>query len=298
MSRARPPSLLAISVGRTIRDARGIVDMSQVELERRTGISQSAQSRFERGLPSSIDLAALEALAAALGGRMTFTFDAPFLAERVAQRDRVHARCVAHAAARLRRLGWLTETEVQIEGAYGPGWIDVLAFHPKARALLVIEVKTEIRDFGRIQRTLGWYSSRSAMAAARFGWRGRATTSVLLVLATEAVDAALVINRSLADTAFRTRARHLEAWLATPIDATSLPPGLAMIDPTCRAGRWLLPTRIDARRTPPPYADYAAVIRRLDGRPRSWASRFRTRCSQSSWRTGTASWLTSAASCG
>src|SRR4051794_17998734 len=205
----KPPSFLAISVGRTIGEARRTLGLSQKEIEHRTGIAQSAQSRFERGVSSSIDLAELEVLGRALGGRVRFVFDAPFLVDRAGQRDLVHARCIAHVAGHLRATGWSVLTEVEIAGSFGPGWIDILAFHAPTGTLLVIEVKTELHDLGRIQRTLAWYMSRGSVAASRYGWRARRTHGSLLVLATDAVDAALSANRQLASAAFPGRANDL-----------------------------------------------------------------------------------------
>jgi hypothetical protein len=206
---------------------------------------------------------------------MWVTFEAPFLADRVAQRDRVHARCIAHVAARLRAAGWSVMTEVEIEGRFGPGWIDVLAFHPASEVLLVIEIKTEIADLGRVQRTLGWYVSRSASVARSFGWQVTRTQPVLLVLSTDTADRALAANRALVSHAFPMRARDLASAIADPAVAVAAGPGLAMIDPISRRGRWLLPTRIDGRRSPAAFADYAAVIRRLEGRPESSQLRIR-----------------------
>lgn len=271
MTHGMASSLLALRAGRLLRDARRIIGLSQRDLERRTGISQSAQSRFERGLPSSIGFAQVEHLADALGGRVGLTFEAPFLADRAAQRDRLHARCVGYVAARLAKAGWHVETEVEIEGSLGPGWIDVLAFHPQAGRLLVIEIKTEIGDLGRIQRTLAWYESRARTAAIRHGWRAKSTHAALLVLATAAADLALRQNRGLTESAFPSRARRLSMLVTSPATATvSRGRSVAMLDPLDRRASWIRGTRLDGNRAPLPYADYADAARRLTslGRPR------------------------------
>lgn len=260
-------SRLAERGGRLIGDGRRALGLSQRDLSRRTGIPQSVISRFERGQACGIDLTRLEQLATALGGRVGLTFDAPFLADRVRQRDRVHAWCVGFVARRLRSAGWQVETEVEIEGAAGPGWIDVLAFHPESRWLLVIEVKTEIQDFGRIQRTLAWYEARAPKAARARGWAVDRTHACLLVLATEAVDLALSANRALAAAAFPARARNVAALVMNP-GAAARPIGrsLAMIDPFGRRRDWVRPTRLDGRSTKAPHRDYASVVRRLGDR--------------------------------
>ncbi len=93
---SRTKGTLATPLGGVFRDARRSLGLSQRELASRgAGSTQSALSRFERGLASAVDLDAVERLASGLGGRVRFLFDAPFLADRVAQRDRIHARCLA-----------------------------------------------------------------------------------------------------------------------------------------------------------------------------------------------------------
>jgi transcriptional regulator with XRE-family HTH domain len=121
---------LSIDAGRIVRGARLAIGWSQRELGRRAGVAQTAISRLERGRPSGLGLAGIQRIATALGGTFRLTFDAPYLADRARQRDRVHARCVAYVASHLRRLGWIVETEVEIDGRSGPGWIDILAFPP------------------------------------------------------------------------------------------------------------------------------------------------------------------------
>jgi transcriptional regulator with XRE-family HTH domain len=258
-----PVPNLAIDVGRIVRAARLAIGWSQRELGRRARVAQTAISRLERGRPSGLGLAEIQRIATALGGTIRLTFDAPFLADRARQRDRVHARCVAHVASWLRRLGWIVETEVEIYGRGGPGWIDVLAFHAASGTLLVIEIKTEIHDFGRIQRTLAWYERRAWSVARDRGWVVRQSHGALLLLATDAVDARLRENRHLADEAFPGRSVDLVSLTNAPSGSAPVPRSLAMIDPLSRRRDWLRPTRLDGRRARAPHEDYASVVRRL-----------------------------------
>ena len=258
----------SIAVGQVLGDARRIIGWSQRELARRSSVSQSAVSRLERGRPCGLELEALDRIASALGGTLRVGFDAPFLADRARQLDSVHARCIAHVATRLRRLGWELATEVEIDGRYGPGWIDVLAFHELSGVMLVVEIKTEIRDIGRIQRTLGWYEHRAWLAARQRGWRVRRSHAALLLLATDVVDARLRENRAIVDVAFPGRAADLVAIANDPGPAAVGPPSIAMIDPLSRRDDWLRPTRLDGRRVRAPYEDYAGAARRMMSRAR------------------------------
>ena len=133
----------------------------------------------------------------------------------------------------------------------------------RSGALLVIEVKTEIHDFGRIQRTLAWYERRAWSVARDRGWVVRRSHGALLLLATDAVDARLRENCHLADEAFPGRVVDLVALTNDPADAAPVARSLGMIDPLSRRHDWLRPTRLDGRRARAPYEDYASVVRRL-----------------------------------
>jgi transcriptional regulator with XRE-family HTH domain len=249
-------------IARFVRDACLALGWSQRELSRRSGVPQTAISRVSRGRLAALDLDQLARIAAATGARMRFVVDAPFLGDRARQRDRVHARCIGYVAVRLRAAGWQVATEVEIQGVRGPGWIDLLAFDPRTGRLLVIEIKTEIDDLGRIQRTLGWYARQSRMAARRLGWRPTDVAPVLLLLATQAVDARLRGNRDLVRVAFPADAAEVRGWISRST-SSAVRPALAMVDPISRSSTWLRGSVLDRRNRASPHADYAAVARRL-----------------------------------
>lgn len=254
---------LADEVGRLVRGARLTIGWTQLELGERAAVPQSLISRLERGLHSGADFEDLQRVAKAMGGRFTVSLTAPFLADRGRQRDRVHAACIAYVLRHLRRAGWRAASEVEIGGTAGPGWIDVLAWHPVTGALLVIEVKTEVHDFGRIQRTLGWYEHRAWDAARRLGWLPRRTRAALVLLDTAAVASALRTNRELAAGSFPARSAELARFVDDPAASTSRGRAVATIDPFSRRPTWLQSTALDRRRRPPAYVDYADVARRF-----------------------------------
>jgi transcriptional regulator with XRE-family HTH domain len=159
------------SVGSQIAALRKQVGWSQRELGRRAGLSQAMVSLVETEQVRDLTFRTAERLLSAIGARLVVAVDAPFLADRECQLEPAHARCSAHVVARLRRSGWETRAEVEVGGDRSRGWIDVLAFHPGLGVLLVIEIKTEIRDFGAIERAIGWYERAGPPASRRFGWR-------------------------------------------------------------------------------------------------------------------------------
>jgi hypothetical protein len=161
-----------------------------------------------------------------------------------------------HIDRRLTGLGWQTRSEVTIVRGRGCGWIDLLAYDPGRRVLLIVEVKTSIDDLGSVERQLDWYLYEAPMIARGLGWRPVRTIGWVLALATADVDEALRRNRDVIDRAFPGRARDLRALLAG--DDARLPErGIALIDPKNRKRNWLIASRIDGRRTPAPYGSAA-----------------------------------------
>jgi transcriptional regulator with XRE-family HTH domain len=257
----------AIAFGSAIRSLRRAFGLSQAELGLRVGRSQAFISAVEAGDPAlRIDMAA--ELCDALGATLVFGVESRLLSGSERQRDAGHARCSGHVVRRLVAAGWLVNTEVQIGTRERPGWIDVLAFHPTAEILLVIEVKTELLDVGAVDRQLGWYEREAIVAARRFGWRPRMVAAALLLLATEEVDRRLSENRVVLGEAFPGRAADLERLIVDArVDAAAMPAAptpvrfLALIDPHSRARRWLRPSTVDGRRSKAPFRTYADFVR-------------------------------------
>jgi transcriptional regulator with XRE-family HTH domain len=254
-------------VGAAIMSLRKAIGWTQVELGMRVGMSQSQVSRIERGQLTDLSFGTAERLLSAMGARLVTSVDAPFLGDRQRQREPAHARCSAHVVSRLRRAGWQVATEVEVGGDRSRGWIDVLACHPETGLMLIIEIKTEIRDFGAIERALGWYEREAWSAARRLGWRPRHSMGCLLLLATEANDVRFTENRETFAVGFPLRARHLAACLGGDAGAAGHGRAVAMIDPLSRRAGWLRPMRADGRRSVAPFADYADFMRATGTRP-------------------------------
>lgn len=248
-------------VGDAVASIRKQLGWSQRELARRARMSQGMVCAIENGHVADMTFSRAQILLTAMGARLVVSVDAPFLGDRQRQLEPAHARCSAHVATRLRRDGWLVATEVEVGGDRSRGWIDVLAFHPELRVLLVIEIKTEIRDLGAIERALGWYEREGQVAARRLGWHPGRTVGCLLLLATEANDARVVANRQPFAVGFPVRARDLAELVRGASSPAHAGRAVAMIDPRSRRQTWLRPMSIDGRRPPSPYLDYADFMR-------------------------------------
>jgi len=245
----------------TIKGARINRRWSQRRLAQAAACSQSTIARIERGAAPNLSLRTLLRVLRALGIDHELRLT-PSRVEEPPIRDRAHARCVAWVARQLERSGFRVATEVEVGGGRWRGFIDILAMHPTARLLLVIEVKTEIDDVGAIDRQVGGYVEAAWPAAGVLGWRPRGTTGLLVLLATRDTDRRLQEHRAYFDRAFALRARALRGFVLE--SSSDLPPrgarGLAMVDPASRRD-WLLPTAIDGRRTPARYVDRRDFLR-------------------------------------
>ena len=252
-------------IARGARQTRLRLALSQRELSRRSSVPQSLISRIERGVARDVRLSAIDKLFASMGVRYHLTIDPPFIEPR--QVDLVHSRCSAYSGRRLAAAGWLVAREVEVGDGRSRGWIDLLAFDPQSGWLLVIEIKTEFHDVGRIERTMNWYQREAWAAARRLGWQPRHVTTALLALMSETNDRFLAANRLLMATAFPARARELAAVVRRAAEPTETR-YLALVDPRSRAINWVRPTRIDGRYSDPPYRDYIDAVRLLEARAR------------------------------
>jgi transcriptional regulator with XRE-family HTH domain len=254
-----PQAIRVVAFG--VAGLRRALGWTQKELGRRADVSQSFVSAVENARVGDLTFASATRLLEAMGAQLDVGVSAPFLGDRERQRDPAHARCTAYVAARLNRSGWETRTEVEIGGDRSRGWIDVLAYDPVSRLLLVIEVKTEIRDLGGIERSLGWYEREAWAAARRSNWRPRQVIGCLLLLATEANESRIADNRATLKPGFPIRAALLRQIVGEQMPAPRGVRAMALIDPRSRRQDWLRPSRIDGRRTPAPYVDYADFMR-------------------------------------
>lgn len=259
---------LSDAAGRSVRQTRKARGLTQVQLARRAGVSRSLVSKVECAR-RPVSIASVAAIADAMSIRVEFMLQPPFIPGSRTTRDTVHARCVVYVERRMVAAGWIVVREAPIGRVDAGGFIDILAWNPLTGALLVIEVKTQLRDFGEIERTLGWYE-RAAVAATRTrGWKVRDAAACLLCLDSREVAETLRDSRSVVEAAFPVGATALARWLDGGADSTLLPGrALGLIDPTRRAAQWLIGARSGGRRRSPKFEDYADAASQLTGRPR------------------------------
>ncbi len=238
-----------------------MLDVSQQQLAARVGVTRSYIGKVERGAGNP-SIRTIEAIADALGIELDLAVRPPIVHVARHPRDIVHARCSGYVDRRLRGLGLATAREVEVVHGRSHGWIDLLAFDPRTATLLLIEIKTRLDDLGGMERQFSWYE-RSAWALARdLGWEPHRLRGWLLVLASEEIEHVVRINRDLFDRAFPRRAQAMMLDVDGTKQLDDRGRGLAMVDPSSHAHRWLFRTRLDGRRSPARYMDYADAARR------------------------------------
>lgn len=205
-----------LAFGTRVRSVRVRFGMRQVQVATRAGVSDGTVSRIERGHLDSVSVRALRAVASALEIRvdMTARWRGGDLERTVSAR---HARLAEAAILWLAAIpGWGVRPEVSFS-IYGErGIIDLLAWHAEGRALLVIELKTEIVDVGETIGTLDRKARLASTVAADLGWEAE-SVSVCLIVADGRTN-----RRRLSDHAATFRSalpddgRRLRGWLRKP----------------------------------------------------------------------------------
>jgi hypothetical protein len=123
--------------------------------------------------------------------------------------------------------GWIIEPEVSFS-IYGErGIIDILAWHPTSRILLVIELKTEIVDVNEMLGTLDRKRRLVARIANERGWEPIATATWVVVAESRNNRRAVAEHATVLRAKLSTDGRGIGRWLRSPrghLDALSFLP--------------------------------------------------------------------------
>ncbi len=175
------PSMDDIRFGILVRTARIRRGWRQRDLATAVGVSDATISRVERGHLDSAGLGRIRAIARALDIRVEL-----LPRSRGSELDRlISSRHAAPGESVTKWLGglggWGVRPEVSFSRYGERGIIDLLAWHPGTRSLLVIELKAAIVDVGELLGTLG-RKARNAWELARgMGWEPATVSSLLIV---------------------------------------------------------------------------------------------------------------------
>jgi transcriptional regulator with XRE-family HTH domain len=186
--------------------------LSQRVLASRIGVSQQELSRLERVDLLDGPMGVVDRWALALGG--DFVIDVRVDGQRPLLDER-HARLQNIQLSDLRTFGWLAEAEVSFS-VYGErGRIDILAFHPTLRLLLVVEIKSRIDDVQEVRGRLDIKTRLALDLAAARGWHATAVVPVLIVEYYRTARRRVAAHAAMF-ASFDLRGRTAQAWLRRP----------------------------------------------------------------------------------
>jgi hypothetical protein len=172
-------------------------------------------ARVEQGQADRLNVVALERLARPLGARIVCRLDWNGEAlDRLLDAD--HAAIVDRVVRLLLTEGWTTGTEVSFNIAGERGSIDVLAWHPVSRSLLVIEVKSVVAD---VQGTLFALDRKVRLGprvAAERAWPTNSVSRLLVVGENRTTRRRIEAHSSTFGNAFPDRTRVARRWIASP----------------------------------------------------------------------------------
>jgi transcriptional regulator with XRE-family HTH domain len=201
-----------------IRRVRHTYGWRQVDLAARSGVSRSAISRMERGMfgPQSVD--ALRAVASALEMRLDLV-----PRWRGGELDRLLNRAhstlhesVARAFA-ARWPAWMLVPEATFS-VYGErGSIDLLGWHPGRRAVLVIELKTEIVDVNELLATLDRKRRLAPGIGRDHGWAPTSVSPWLIVSDSRTNRRRITAHEAMVASALPNTRGNVLRWLRDPV---------------------------------------------------------------------------------
>jgi transcriptional regulator with XRE-family HTH domain len=204
-------------VGRGLRALRHRRGLRQSDASAAAGIARSVLADLEAGRLETHTVGALHRAAQAVGGWIRLELIVPG-GDLRRLLDADHAAMQAGWKELLQRSGWTVDAEVTFNHYGERGSIDLFAWHPPTRSVVVVEIKTVIVD---IQDLLGGIDRKLRIGrslASERGWSPAAAVRVLVVAEGSTARRRIAEHTALFSR-FAIRGRAALAWLRTP-DAT------------------------------------------------------------------------------
>jgi transcriptional regulator with XRE-family HTH domain len=203
-------------VGRIVREVRVRRGWRQRDVAAAASVSQALVSRIELGRLEQVSLQRLRMVGATLD--IAMSIDAWWRAGDIDRLiDRGHAALVEHVIGELRAHGWLTRVEVTFNHFGERGSADVVAWHPKARILLIVEVKTRIGD---VQATASAFERKvrilPGILAPEEGWHPVAVGRLLVIADTHVNRSLVRDHQRIFDSTWPERTATTRRWLHRP----------------------------------------------------------------------------------
>jgi len=207
--------------GAVLRSVRVKRRLRQVDLAAMVGVSDALISRLERGHLDGVTVATIRLVARQLDVRVDLA-----ARWRAGDLDRLlnakHSELHELVARHLAQLpDWVAQPEVSF-AVYGErGIIDILAWHPGRRALLVIELKTDIADVNELVGTVDRKGRLAVVVARERGWlrpgEPPPNVSIWVIVAEGHTNRRRVqAHKAMLRAAFPADGRSVAGWLRDP----------------------------------------------------------------------------------
>ncbi len=205
-----------LAVGRLIMLVRQRRQWRQEDLAMAAGVSRALVALAETGAMERLTVRSLRRIAAPLEIRLPL---APLWnggeADRL--RDRDHARVVDDVVTVLGRYGWQSIVEYTFSHYGERGSMDIVAWHPGCRTLLVVEVKTRIYD---VQALVAGVDRKARLAVqllrSQRSWDPLAVGRLIVMPELTANRSLVARHASIFRAAFPARSREVRAWVRRP----------------------------------------------------------------------------------
>lgn len=203
-----------VGIGTALRRIRLRRNDRQSDVAGRAGVSRSTYSAIERGHIDRATLATLRRIGAALEARIDLS-----LRWRGGDLDRLlrgrHSAMSELVARMLRDAGWGVIPELSFNHFGERGVIDLVAWHAGRRALLLVEIKTEIVDLGDLLGTADRRRRLARTIARERGWLPE-HIGTWIVVADSRTNRRRLAARELLRAAFPEDGRRVVQWLSEP----------------------------------------------------------------------------------
>jgi hypothetical protein len=122
---------------------------------------------------------------------------------------------------RTRLPAWILSPEVSF-AVYGErGVIDILAWHPGRRALLVVELKTDLADMNELVGTFDRKRRLARQVALERGWDPLSVSGWLIVVGSRTNRRRVAAHESMLRAAFPDEGPAIRGWLRDPVTTVS-----------------------------------------------------------------------------
>ena len=190
----------------------------QDDLAAKANVSRTIVGRIEHGRLGTIPIGTIRRVAAALDARFdtVVRWHGGDLGRLVNSRHAAMHEAMAIFMACLD--GWVAEPEVSFS-IYGErGIIDVLAWHPGRRILLVIELKTELVDVNELMGAADRRRRLAASVARDRGWDPLAVATWVVIAEGRTNRRAVGAHEAVLRAKFPMDGRAMRHWLRSPSD--------------------------------------------------------------------------------